>query len=562
MRYVTELSAMLLCLGLLLPGVLFAQKTPDSSGDRRDQRGYLGVQPAPLNEGIRDMLETDRKEGVVLMQILPDTPAERAGLKKFDLVVKVDGTSVGTIKELARKIRSKSPGDSVTLHVIRDGKRKKVDVTLGSSPDRPKVKRKRDKKQKDEKGPPEHVKEFMKRLDELNGEKNKPKAKESAEELRERMKEFLKENPPEDHGKKNGNEDIGSKMSKFLKKLKKEYGNSLPDDLLPENKEELRKLSKRFRKLLEEEEVKKLKNQIESYLRKLEEKKDQLASSDTARRLEDFLDKWNDRFDRSLDRFEEKFGRKMEQYFDRLDRQLKELKKLKERLREGGAERKQTKQSNRTEDPDRPYLGIRAKPAPDRDGILIGAVASGSPASRAGLKSGDLILEMNGSSFSELSAVKRELYRHRPGDRIRLLVERDGWKKEMTIKLGSRKEEKSGSSESGARRPSKSRSDQPEKHHEKSEPEPSSTETENRNNSLRMVRNMLSSVMRDVSSGEEMLSRIHSMVDMLKWQLKGRSIKITGRFRVRDGQGRTLFRWSGRQDPLALIELVEAVLPE
>jgi putative serine protease PepD len=65
--------------------------------------------------------------------IVPGGPAERAGLEPGDVIVAIDGRPVADSSELIVAIRSRSPGDTITLSVRRDGDERAVKVTLGSS---------------------------------------------------------------------------------------------------------------------------------------------------------------------------------------------------------------------------------------------------------------------------------------------------------------------------------------------------------------------------------------------------------------------------------------------
>jgi putative serine protease PepD len=65
--------------------------------------------------------------------IVPGGPAERAGLEAGDVIVAIDGKPVADSAELIVAIRSRSPGDTVTLTVRRDGDERTVKVALGSS---------------------------------------------------------------------------------------------------------------------------------------------------------------------------------------------------------------------------------------------------------------------------------------------------------------------------------------------------------------------------------------------------------------------------------------------
>jgi S1-C subfamily serine protease len=68
--------------------------------------------------------------GAGLREVTPGSPAERAGLRAEDVITAVDGTKVGGYGELLRVLRSKSPGDTVSLSVLRDGRTFSTSVRL------------------------------------------------------------------------------------------------------------------------------------------------------------------------------------------------------------------------------------------------------------------------------------------------------------------------------------------------------------------------------------------------------------------------------------------------
>ena len=72
-------------------------------------------------------------------------------------------------------------------------------------------------------------------------------------------------------------------------------------------------------------------------------------------------------------------------------------------------------------------------------GALIGSVISGEPADKAGMKDGDIILEVNGKTIEDSSALLRAIAIQAPGSKVDLVVWRDGSKKNLTVKLGERK---------------------------------------------------------------------------------------------------------------------------
>ena len=66
----------------------------------------------------------------VVVTPAPGSPAEKAGIKAGDIVVAIDGKKVETQSELRRELFRKKPGDSVSVEVVREGKRLTFSVTL------------------------------------------------------------------------------------------------------------------------------------------------------------------------------------------------------------------------------------------------------------------------------------------------------------------------------------------------------------------------------------------------------------------------------------------------
>jgi len=72
---------------------------------------------------------------------------------------------------------------------------------------------------------------------------------------------------------------------------------------------------------------------------------------------------------------------------------------------------------------ERAVLGVLLE---NNNGVRIKEVREGSPAHEANLASGDRIVSVNGVSYGDVAAFQRGLARYRPGDRVRLTIERDG----------------------------------------------------------------------------------------------------------------------------------------
>ena len=89
--------------------------------DGRVRRAYIGVAggPRPLPPQVRARL--GRVSGVEVVEVAPDSPAERAGLRAEDLIVEVAGTVIAGVDDLQRMMVAEVIGVPLPLSVVREG---------------------------------------------------------------------------------------------------------------------------------------------------------------------------------------------------------------------------------------------------------------------------------------------------------------------------------------------------------------------------------------------------------------------------------------------------------
>jgi S1-C subfamily serine protease len=96
---------------------------------------WIGISSVDLDPDIARSMDLDVTKGTVVVGVIADSPAEKAGIKAGDVIVGVDGIAIRKLIDLLVYIeRNKRPGDTVTLELIRNGDRLTVDVTLGARP--------------------------------------------------------------------------------------------------------------------------------------------------------------------------------------------------------------------------------------------------------------------------------------------------------------------------------------------------------------------------------------------------------------------------------------------
>jgi PDZ domain len=94
----------------------------DSAPLKKEKGSYLGVSASPASAALRYQIGLKPGFGLVVDSVEPGSPAEDAGLKRFDILSKFDDQQLINADQFLVLVRSKSPGEALTLSVIREGK--------------------------------------------------------------------------------------------------------------------------------------------------------------------------------------------------------------------------------------------------------------------------------------------------------------------------------------------------------------------------------------------------------------------------------------------------------
>jgi serine protease Do len=99
--------------------------------DGKVTRGRLGAWIQDLDEDLAESFDVEARSGVLIGDVDPDSPAGRAGLRAGDIVTKYNGDPVTRADDLRLRVAATRPGDEVELEVVRDGRRRTVEVEIG-----------------------------------------------------------------------------------------------------------------------------------------------------------------------------------------------------------------------------------------------------------------------------------------------------------------------------------------------------------------------------------------------------------------------------------------------
>jgi serine protease Do len=95
-------------------------------------RGYLGVKIQPLTSDLSASFGITDKRGILVAQVEPGTPADKAGLKQGDVIVSLDNQPVLNVGDFRNSIASSDPNTKRNLGVMRDKKLIQTQITVGN----------------------------------------------------------------------------------------------------------------------------------------------------------------------------------------------------------------------------------------------------------------------------------------------------------------------------------------------------------------------------------------------------------------------------------------------
>ncbi|ETX10605.1 serine peptidase [Marinomonas ushuaiensis DSM 15871] len=107
--------------------------------DGKVSRAWLGVLIQDVDNELAESFGLDRPSGALISRVLPDSPAEKAGLKSGDIIMEFNGEGIEHSGELPYVVGQLKAGEKVESKVYRDGKEQTISVMLESRPNDPKV---------------------------------------------------------------------------------------------------------------------------------------------------------------------------------------------------------------------------------------------------------------------------------------------------------------------------------------------------------------------------------------------------------------------------------------
>src|SRR5215218_1150591 len=136
-KYLIGLSAAI----FLAAGIALAQQPappspPDEPLDQTfsmliDGGGFLGIYAENISRENMGRYHMNQVRGVGVTQVIKDSPAEKAGLRKDDVILRIDGENISSVRKLNRLVSEIAPDQSVKVTFSRGGSEQEVTATVG-----------------------------------------------------------------------------------------------------------------------------------------------------------------------------------------------------------------------------------------------------------------------------------------------------------------------------------------------------------------------------------------------------------------------------------------------
>lgn len=97
------------------------------------QRGYLGVAVQGMNAQLAEAFGVERTNGVVVLDVEPDSPASEAGLRDGDIITRVGGKEIRKVSDYHSRTAVIFVGDEVEMELLRDGRKREVTLEIGDN---------------------------------------------------------------------------------------------------------------------------------------------------------------------------------------------------------------------------------------------------------------------------------------------------------------------------------------------------------------------------------------------------------------------------------------------
>ena len=127
-------AARAVAIGFAIPSPTVLDVMRQLEDDGEVDHAFLGVQLRPLTAAVAEQLEVGTQRGAMVAAVEERGPADRAGLRPGDIIVRAGTRRVAAVEDVLSVLRRMDAGDALTLRLRRDGEPREVRVTTGTRP--------------------------------------------------------------------------------------------------------------------------------------------------------------------------------------------------------------------------------------------------------------------------------------------------------------------------------------------------------------------------------------------------------------------------------------------
>jgi serine protease Do len=117
-------------IGFAIPVNMAKSILPQLKETGKVTRGWLGVSIQPITPELATSFNLEGEKGVLISEVIKDSPAEKAGLKSGDIILEFDGKTIHEMNELPRAVAVTSVGKKVKIGILREGRQEEIAAVI------------------------------------------------------------------------------------------------------------------------------------------------------------------------------------------------------------------------------------------------------------------------------------------------------------------------------------------------------------------------------------------------------------------------------------------------
>jgi serine protease Do len=122
-------------IGFAIPANMVSHVVDQIRANGKAVHGWLGVMIQPITPEIAEGMKISEPKGALVADVSPGGPADKAGIKRGDVIVALNGKTIDSVSELTNTVGVLQPGTKEKVKVVRDGVEREVDVKIAELPE-------------------------------------------------------------------------------------------------------------------------------------------------------------------------------------------------------------------------------------------------------------------------------------------------------------------------------------------------------------------------------------------------------------------------------------------